>query len=219
MTSSTTLTPVRRALRPESRLISEVEDGLGAVQGGHRQYLDVAIRADFADSLEADEALRSGNDQENRWDYLLGHGPSQQVIALEPHSASDGEIGVVIDKRNAARVQLREHLREGATISKWLWVASGKVHFANTERVRLRLDQNGIEFVGTRLLSKHLPAASRPSSIEPRRRSAGPAGRNPPASDGGKARSKWGAQAEAKAQAQERARSKAEVKAKTKARR
>jgi hypothetical protein len=36
-------------------------------------------------------------------------------------------------------------------------VASGKVHFADTEKARLRLDQNGIKFVGTRVLAKHLP--------------------------------------------------------------
>jgi 6-phosphogluconate dehydrogenase len=39
-------------------------------------------------------------------------------------------------------------LNPQARIAAWLWVASGKVHFADTEKVRRRLDQSGIEFVG-----------------------------------------------------------------------
>ena len=56
------------------------------------------------------------------------------------------------------------HLREGARVTKWLWVASGEVHFANTERTRHRLDQNGIEFVGTRVAARHLPGSAARSS-------------------------------------------------------
>jgi hypothetical protein len=39
-------------------------------------------------------------------------------------------------------------------------VAPGKVHFAETEKAKLRLDQNGIEFVGTKVMAKHLPVAA-----------------------------------------------------------
>jgi hypothetical protein len=141
-----------------------VQDGLGAVKAPHRDGLDLAVRASFGDSLDLDEALRPGHDQENRWDYLLGHAPSGQVIAVEPHSAKQDEISTVIRKRQAAEVQLREHLADGARVSRWLWVASGKVHFAATEKAMLRLDQAGIEFVGTRILSRHLPAAAAPAS-------------------------------------------------------
>jgi hypothetical protein len=127
----------------------------------------------LADSLDLDEALRKGREQVNRWDYLVGHGPSGQVVAVEPHSARDGEIETVIKKRSAAREQLRAHLRDGAVISKWLWVASGTVHFAATERVARRLDQSGITFVGKMVMAKHLPMeakASEAESAHPRRR-------------------------------------------------
>ena len=60
--------------------------------------------------------------------------------------------------------QLRDHLREGVKIGKWLWVASGKVHFAATEKAKVRLDENGIEFVGTKVLAKHLPKPAAPSA-------------------------------------------------------
>ena len=90
---------------------------------------------------------------------MLGHEPSGELVAVEPHSAKQDEITTVIKKRSAAREQLKDHLREGARVTKWLWVASGKVHFADTEKVRRLLDQNGIEFVGTKVAMKHLPSA------------------------------------------------------------
>lgn len=148
--------PVRSSLLPASSLRPLVRDGLEAIKAAHRGHFDEAIRSSFADSLDLDEALRAGREQENRWDYLLGHSPSGNVVAVEPHSAKQDEITTVIKKRSAAKEQLRDHLRDGVRIHKWLWVASGKVHFADTEKVRRLLDQNGIEFVGRVLSDKHL---------------------------------------------------------------
>lgn len=157
-------TPVRQLLRTESTLLGNVQDGLSAVEGAHRSCFDSAIRPAFADSLDIDEGFRAGREQENRWDYLLGHGPSRTVVGVEPHSAKDDQISAVIRKRTAALKQLRDHLRDGARIGKWLWVASGEVRFANTEKARVQLDQNGIEFVGKTVLSKHLPGSKSETS-------------------------------------------------------
>lgn len=159
MSKQAAKTPLRRMLHEQSSLHASVREGMEAVSKSHRAYFDEPIRSTFADSLELDEALRAGHERENRWDYLMGHSPSGEVIAVEPHSAKQDEIATVISKRKAARDQLAEHLRAGARISKWLWVASGKVHFAETEKAKLRLDQNGIEFVGTKVMAKHLPVA------------------------------------------------------------
>lgn len=158
MTKAGTKTPVRFALVVDSSLRPLVVDGLNAVKASHRDYFEAAIRPAFADSLDLDEALKYGHEQENRWDYLLGHSPSGDVVAVEPHSAKHDEVTTVIRKRSAAREQLKGHLRDGIRIVKWLWVASGKVHFADTEKARRLLDQNGIEFVGTKIAGKHLPS-------------------------------------------------------------
>lgn len=152
-------TPVRALLKPHSSLQTAVQDGLGAVQKADRDYLDSAIRTVFSDSLELDAAMRQGHEEDNRWDYLLGHQPSEQVVAVEPHAATQHQIATVIKKRQAAKNQLTGHLQEGKTIAKWLWVATGKVHFADTEKARRQLDQAGIEFVNTKILAKHLPSA------------------------------------------------------------
>ena len=172
-------TPVRRVLREGSALLASVVDGLGVVKRAHHDYFDEAVRRDFADSLELDEAIRVERNQrqdrnrENRWDYLLGHAPSGEVVAVEPHSAKEDEISTVIRKRSAAREQLKGHLRDGARVTKWLWVASGKVQFADTEKTRRQLDQNGIEFVGKKVMAKHLADSSGSSAVpaeRPRRK-------------------------------------------------
>jgi hypothetical protein len=147
---------VRDALVSESPLRALVEGGLGAVADDHRKYIDEPLRPAIADSLDLDEAMRPEHGSANRWDYLLGHAPSSAVIGLEPHSAKQDEISTVIAKHTAAKDQLRQHLRDGARVDAWFWVASKKVHFADTEKARRRLDQHGIEFVGTRVLAKHL---------------------------------------------------------------
>lgn len=147
-----------------------VIDGLGAVKSAHREYFDPAIRSAFGDSLELDEAVKAGREQEHRWDYLLGHTSSGEIVAVEPHSAKQDEVTTIIKKQAAAREHLRPHLREGARVTRWLWVASGRVYFADTEKTRRQLDQSGIEFVGTRVTARHLPMSKKaPQSMRSRK--------------------------------------------------
>jgi len=150
-------TPLRGSLAPRSSLIREVQDGIGAVKGTDCNYFDVEIRSAFGDSLDLDAALLKQHSQKRRWDYLLAHSPSREIIGVEPHSAKEDQISTIIRKREAAKDQLASHLKPGRRVSRWLWVASGRVHFAATEKAKLRLDQNGIQFVGRRVLAKHLP--------------------------------------------------------------
>jgi hypothetical protein len=150
-------TPIRRALKTESSLLNCVEKGLAAMNQHHTHYIDQSIRARFADSLEIDENLKDGRETENRWDYLLGIvGNAGRIIGLEPHSAKSDQVSKVIKKRERAIEQLKPHLLADAYVADWLWVASGGVEFAQTDKVRRRLDQHGIKFIGRRLLKKHL---------------------------------------------------------------
>lgn len=152
-------TPVRAALRGESSLRALVQDRLGAVKTAHRNHFDEGTVHAFDDSLDLDAAMLADHSRDNRWDYLLGHGPSGEVVALEPHSAKDDQIQVVIKKREAALLQLRDHLRPGARVARWIWV-SDKDRFSRTDKARITLDQHGISFAGRRILEKHLPAPS-----------------------------------------------------------
>lgn len=149
-------TPVRAALLETSDLQPLVCNGLGAVESSHRDYFEASIRTQFADSLELDAAMAAAYPTDNRWDYLLGHEPSGCVVAVEPHSAKSGEVSTVIAKREKAQAHLRGHLRPGTKVSEWIWVASGRVDFSPFDRVKRRLDQAGIRFVGGQVKAKDL---------------------------------------------------------------
>lgn len=152
-------TPVRVGLRAESELQERVQNGAAALRKQHRSGLfSPDTLPTIADSLDLDAALVDGNEEQHRWDYLLGHGPSNVIIGVEPHSAKQDEVSRVIHKRKAALQQLRAHLRDGVQVARWLWVSSGSVQFAGSEKTKRLLDQNGIEFVGRKVLPKHLPA-------------------------------------------------------------
>ena len=149
-------TPIRAALLSHSALQKLVTEHLGAVEKAHRGYIAEESKRQFADSLEIDENLRKGHEQANRWDYLLGHKATSCVVGLEPHSANDDQVQTVIRKRKSALEQLRPHFKDGAKVVAWFWVASGKNRFADTEKTRRLLDQNGITFVCAELSEKHL---------------------------------------------------------------
>lgn len=146
---------VRNALTDRSTIRALVRDGLGAVKDKDKRFIDPSIRTQFVDSIDTDEAFRVGRDQEPRWDYLLGH-PSATLIAVEPHSAKTDEIQAVIKKKKSLEHQLNGHLKDGAHISKWLWVASGTVCFPPGSKYEFRLRQAGISFVGRCVMAKHL---------------------------------------------------------------
>jgi hypothetical protein len=161
--------PVSRALEA-SYLAAEIRPGLQAVPNEPRRHIADSIRRDFADSLDLDAASRIRHPGDARWDYLLGHAPSSQVIGVETHSAETSQVTRVIQKRAASLVHLRDQLRAGHRVAAWYWAASGPVDFVPHEKTVIRLDENGIRFVGGRLEAKHLAGLSRQSADPSKRR-------------------------------------------------
>jgi hypothetical protein len=121
--------PTRAILNSDSTLIVSVQNGLGAMKTTDIRLIGQTIRASFSDSLDLDEALRANHPNDPRWDYLLGHEMTSKVIGLEAHSATTGEVSVVIEKRRRAQDQLRTHMKLGERVADWFWVASGKTDF------------------------------------------------------------------------------------------
>ncbi len=152
-------TPVRQALKPESPLRGLVCDGLKAMEADHSKRVEEKIRGEFPDSLNLDAALEASHPNDHRWDYLVGHMPSgsaSRVVGIEVHSAHTREVSVVIAKKEAARDQLREHLRNGQQVAAWLWVASGPVAIPQLDKHRQLLAQSGVRLVGKIVLAKNL---------------------------------------------------------------
>lgn len=155
-------TPLRAALQPESALRSKVCDGIGAVDGKDVDFLAKEVRPEFADSLALDAALLKGHEQENRWDYLLGHAATSALVGVEQHSAKTDQISKVIAKKRAAQQQLRPHLQLGKNVRLWLWVSSGRVDFSPLDKANRRLAEAGIEFAGRQVQAKHLAKLEEP---------------------------------------------------------
>jgi hypothetical protein len=152
--------PVSRALKG-SYLATSIQDGIQAIPDDKRKHISESLRPGFRDSLDLDEASRARHPNDARWDYLLGDASSSRVIAIETHSAETSQVSRVIQKRTASLSHLRDQLVAGHNIAAWYWAASGRVDFVPHEKTMLRLNQNGIQFVGGRLEARHLVQLSK----------------------------------------------------------
>jgi hypothetical protein len=108
------------------------------------------LRPEIAQSLDLDKSSRDDHPADPRWDYLLGLGTLSQIVGLEIHPATVGEVKVVISKRKSAEKYLQKHLDGKRRVSRWYWAASGTVApgFTVTGKSARQLAQNGIRFVG-----------------------------------------------------------------------
>jgi len=147
--------PISRALK-DSYLADEIKEGIQAIPSHNRRCISESVRSEFLDSLDLDEATRQRHPEDARWDYLLGHAHTSQVVAVETHSAETSQVSRVIQKRTASLGHLRDQFSEGQNVAAWYWAASGRVDFVPHEKIIIRLSQNGIQFVGGRLEAKHL---------------------------------------------------------------
>jgi len=122
-----------------------------AFANAHSNLIAENQRARIGDSLDLDAASKDEHPGENRWDYIISIPDLQEFAGVEPHSAKDCEISVVVLKKKRSTEYLRDHLQDGYRITRWFWVTEGSVSFSKMDRARRRLDQNGIEFVGRML--------------------------------------------------------------------
>ena len=136
------------ALVDGSSLRNYLKTGMGAFARVDVGLIARTERTKIGDSIDLDAASRPEFPEENRWDYMMSLPATSEIVGLEPHTARDSEICVVISKRKHALAYLRSHLRAGHHVAKWFWVSHGPVGFSRMERARRLLDQNGIEFAG-----------------------------------------------------------------------
>ena len=139
---------LKRVLVDRSVLRNHLRNGIQAFAKADVRLIAVTARVQIGDSIDLDAAARDEFPEANRWDYVVSVPAMSHIVAIEPHSAKDAEISVVIAKKKHAVNYLRAHLRAGYRVAKWLWVSHGPVGFSRMERARRLLDQNGIEFAG-----------------------------------------------------------------------
>ena len=144
-------TKLAEAIHTNSKLQDAIKPELKALLRKDVNLIHKDARNLVGDSLDLDAATREEFPEDNRWDYLLSIPEMGKIVGLEPHSAKDDQVGVVIKKKKNAETYLRSHFKSGVKVSNWFWVSHGKVSFSRMDPVRRRLDQNGIEFCGRQL--------------------------------------------------------------------
>jgi hypothetical protein len=144
-------TRLKEALNETSRLRQLVRAGMGAFANVDLKLISDDQRSRIGDSLDLDDASKDEHPEANRWDYIVSIPDLKEFAGIEPHSAKDSEISVVVLKKKHATEYLRSHLQDGYRITRWFWVSHGTVSFSKMDRARRRLDQNGIAFEGRML--------------------------------------------------------------------
>lgn len=139
---------LQTVLVDSSVLRNHLKNGMQAFARADVRLIAPTARAQIGDSIDLDAAARDEFPEANRWDYVVSVPAVSHIVAIEPHSAKDAEVSVVIAKKKHAINYLRAHLRDGYRVAKWLWVSHGPVGFSRMERARRLLDQNGIQFAG-----------------------------------------------------------------------
>jgi hypothetical protein len=106
----------------------------------------IDVRPAIGDSLDLDSATQAAYPNDHRWDYVLSVLANGDLVGVEPHTAKNSEIDVVIKKKTNAAAHLRLHLHPGRAVARWYWVTRGKVAFSPMEKAERKLAQNGIKF-------------------------------------------------------------------------
>jgi hypothetical protein len=118
--------------------------GKGGVAAGDRERIGTAGGARIQCSLNLDALLREEYPNEHRWDYLLivGNG-TPSAIGVEVHAATAGEVNVILVKRARAMAIIKARC-VGLAVSRWYWVASGKVFLRATDPQFRVLRRSGV---------------------------------------------------------------------------
>src|SRR5437867_3754078 len=119
------MTLLTSALHAVSPLRAAVRNHLDALSAADAALIALSERPKVGDSINLDAAMRPAFPQANRWDYLMSVPTLHHIIGLEPHSAKDSEISVVIAKKQCASAYLRNHLRPSNRVARWFWVCTG----------------------------------------------------------------------------------------------
>jgi len=143
---------LKSELHATSALQKHIMNGIDALDRRDQELIAPDERRRVGDSLYLDKAVEADHPQEHRWDYVLSVPDAAAIIGIEPHSAKDSEISVVIKKKCWAAGYLRKHMSSRG-VSRWFWVTHGRVGISILDKERRRLSKYGIEFVGKSLRS------------------------------------------------------------------
>lgn len=142
----------RNAVQESPDLRGAWRPGLGAL-GTDSRHVAANDPRTIAGNVHIEECLKKSRKTERRWDYAVGHKPSNRgtevVYWIEVHPAYDHEIKVVKEKLNSLHKWLRTSApRLNEMDSDFVWVASGDTSFTKGSKQVRRLAEEGLSFHG-----------------------------------------------------------------------
>lgn len=123
--------------------------GLQALRRIDKQHVDAEDSRRLSGSVDLDSALAVKCPYAPRWDYAIGHRPTnangEMVYWVEVHPASGAEVGVVLAKLAWLKQWLQESAPRLQAIRKaFVWISSGKTSFTLSSPQRKRFALLGL---------------------------------------------------------------------------
>ena len=127
--------------------------GLQALRNIDKQHVTAQDARRLAGSVDVDTALKDARPNEPRWDYAIGHRPSNSandmIYWIEIHPASDGEVKGMMAKLQWLKTWLRENSPDLNSLPReFIWLSSGSTSLSQTSPQRKRLAQQGLQHRG-----------------------------------------------------------------------
>jgi hypothetical protein len=127
--------------------------GLQAMPGADKQHVDAEDARRLTGSANVDAALAQSHPNDPRWDYAVGHSPTNRrgevVYWIEIHPASSREINVVLGKLTWLKSWMKESAPRLQAMEKvFVWVSSGKTSFTSSSPQQKRFALLGLRHKG-----------------------------------------------------------------------
>lgn len=127
--------------------------GFQALTAADRQHVDAQDTRRLAGSVNVDAALARSHANDPRWDYAVGHRPTnydgEVVYWIEIHPGSSGEIRAVKAKLTWLQKWLQASAPElNAMRRAFIWISSGRTSFSPVSLQRKQLALLGLRYYG-----------------------------------------------------------------------
>lgn len=142
----------KSAVQATAGLEQAWESGLRALEDADRQRIRAVDSRRLTGSICLDLALAEMMPNDPRWDYGIGHRPTnreEMVYWIEVHPATEGDIVAILRKHNWLAAWLKSSAPELNSLHRnFVWVSSNKTSFTQSSPQGKRLAQHGLMLAG-----------------------------------------------------------------------
>ena len=143
----------QQAVENTANIATAYRTGLRALRRTDRRHITAEDTGRISGSVDLESALQALLPNAPRWDYGVGHRPTngrgEMVYWIEIHPANSGEIKAVLAKLNWLKNWLQTHARDlHGMKAAFVWVSSGKTTLSPTAPQRKKMALVGLQQKG-----------------------------------------------------------------------